>query len=143
MPDQNVLAFDFGTRRIGVAVGDLGFRLAHPLDVITATTDTARFGAIKPLIDAWKPVRLVVGLPVHMDGTEHELTRRARKFARQLEGRFATEVSLVDERLSSSDAEQQLTEAGVGRGKQRAVLDAVAAQQILQSFFDTFDDATA
>lgn len=143
MPDHNVLAFDFGTRRIGVAVGDLVLRLAHPLDVITATKDAARFGAIKPLIEAWRPVRLVVGLPVHMDGTEHELTRRARKFARQLEGRFATPISLVDERLSSADAEQQLAEAGVGRGKQRAVLDAVAAQQILQSFFDTFDDATA
>lgn len=143
MPDQNVLAFDFGTQRIGVAVGDLAVRLAHPLDIISAENDDARFSAIKPLIEMWRPLRLVVGLPTHMDGTEHELTRRARKFARQLEGRFGVKVSFVDERLSSADAEQQLREAGVAGRKHRAALDAVAAQQILQSFFDTRDDATA
>ena len=100
-----VLAFDFGEARIGAAVGDTSVGIAHPLATIDAADRKTRYAAIAALIDEWRPARLVVGLPAHMDGTEHELTRLARKFARELEGRFGLPVEFVDERLSSTAAE--------------------------------------
>src|SRR6185369_13503304 len=87
-----MIAFDFGERRIGVAVGESQLGLAHPLATITSERSQTRFDSIAALIAEWRPVTLVVGLPLHMDGTEHELTARARRFARQLEGRFQLPV---------------------------------------------------
>lgn len=131
-----MLAFDFGLRRIGVAVGDWETRLAHPLETISGEANDARFGRIAALIGEWKPGELVVGLPMNMDGTEHDISRRARRFANQLHGRFKLPVALVDERLTSFDADLRLREAGV-RGRDRKGLDdAVAAQQILQDHFE-------
>ena len=103
-----LLGFDFGERRIGVAVGDNLVGIAHPLQTIDAESNDIRFAAIAQLITEWKPVGLVVGLPSHLDGTEHELTHLARKFARRLEGRFNLPVTLVDERLSSAESIQKL-----------------------------------
>ncbi len=131
-----VLAFDFGTRRIGVAVGDLGTRIAHPLATIERQKAADRFAAIAALIDEWRPAHLVVGLPTHADGTGHELTERARRFARQLEGRHGLPVALVDERWSTEVAQMHLNESGARGRKGRAVRDRVAAQIILQSFLD-------
>lgn len=131
-----VLAFDFGTRRIGVAVGDLGTRIAHPLATIEGERAADRFGAIAALIDEWRPAQLVVGLPTHADGTEHALTERARRFARQLGGRHALPVALVDERHTTEVAQMQLNESGVRGRKGRAVRDRLAAQLILQSYLD-------
>jgi putative Holliday junction resolvase len=88
------------------------------------------------LIAEWKPGFLVVGLPLSMDGTEHELTRRCRRFARQLEGRFGLPVRLVDERLSSASAEEALRAAGKGGRKHKLRAHQVSAQIILQSYFD-------
>src|SRR6185312_7299756 len=85
--DASVLAFDFGTRRIGVAVGNTLTRVAHPLATIEAA-DAARWTALRALVDEWRPQRLVVGLPVHADGTEHAMTVRTRDFARELQQRF-------------------------------------------------------
>jgi putative Holliday junction resolvase len=130
-----VLAFDFGTRRIGVAVGDLETRLAHPLATLAQPSARARFAAIARLIAEWRPVLFVVGVPSHADGTEHPLARRARRFARALEGRFGARAALVDERLTSREAERALREAGVRGARLAAGLDAVAAQRILESFF--------
>ena len=131
-----VLAFDFGLRRIGVAVGDWETRLAHPLETISGEANDQRFGRISALIDEWKPRELVVGLPFHMDGTEHDLTRRARRFANQLNGRFGLPVAPVDERLTSYDADLRLREAGVKGRDRKGLDDAVAAQQILQDYFE-------
>jgi putative Holliday junction resolvase len=131
-----VLGFDFGLKRIGVAVGDLDTGLAHPLTTIRGERNEQRFGAIAALIDQWRPGVLVVGLPRHLDGTEHEMSARCRRFARQLEGRFFLRTVLVDERLSSAAAEEDLREAGVAGRRHKAVLDQVAAQRILQSFLD-------
>lgn len=147
MPDQGlhgaVLAFDFGEKRIGVAVGDIEVGIAHPLQTISGESNDQRFAAIAALIEEWRPARLVVGLPLHLDGTEHEMTRLSRKFARRLEGRFGLPAVLVDERLSSAEASQTLNELGIrGRG-QKPMLDQVAAQHILQSFFDSLAHATA
>ena len=135
-----LLAFDFGLRRIGIAVGDWETHLAHPLEVIDAEDNDTRFGRIAALINEWKPSALVVGLPLSMDGEPHEMTRRAQRFAKQLTGRFSLPVSLVDERLTSFDADLRLREAGVrGDPKSKArkgMTDTFAAQQILQDFLD-------
>jgi putative pre-16S rRNA nuclease len=134
--DETVLAFDFGTRRIGVAVGNMLLRVAHPLTTIADEAHAARFKAIAALIDEWQPGVLVVGRPVHADGALHEMTARAERFARQLEGRFGLGVARVDERLTTIEAEVDLAASGVrGRGR-RAARDQVAARLILQSWFD-------
>src|SRR5688572_19872781 len=100
-----VLAFDFGEKRIGVATGDLALCIAHPLTVIESDDNKKRFAAITVLIDEWKPVRLVVGVPRHADGGDHEIGRLAHRFARRLEGRFGIQVECVDETLTSVAAE--------------------------------------
>ena len=131
-----VLAFDFGEKRIGVAVGDTAVGIAHPLTRIDAADKQRRFAAIAALLEEWRPSRLVVGLPAHLDGTEHELSRLARKFARELSTRFGLPVAFVDERLTSVAAEASLAAAGVAPRKRKARVDQVAAQEILQDYFD-------
>jgi putative Holliday junction resolvase len=135
-PEATLLAFDFGTRRIGVAVGNTLVRVAHPLTTIEGDVSDQRFAAIAALVGEWRPDRLVVGIPVHADGTEHAMTRRARRFARQLAGRFALPVVEVDERHTTQDAEAQLSRAGEGGRRSRARRDEVAAQLILQGYLD-------
>ena len=131
--EATVLAFDFGTRRLGVAVGNTLVRVAHPLDTIDDERMDTRFAAIAALIDEWQPKLLVVGVPVPADGTEHAMTQRARRFARQLEGRFGLPVAEADERGTTQDAACSLR--GTGR-RGRASRDEVAAQLILQGYFD-------
>ncbi|MCG7657185.1 Holliday junction resolvase RuvX [Wielerella bovis] len=131
------LAFDFGETRIGVAQGDCGIAIAHPIMTITGKNNDEKFTQIAKLIQEWQPENLVVGLPTHIDGTEHEMTQLARKFGRRLQGRFALPVYWVDERLSSLYAEELLRHAGVKGRKQKMVLDQVAAQAILHSFFES------
>jgi putative Holliday junction resolvase len=130
-----VLAFDFGERRLGVAVGELSLRIAHPLATIEARSDRERLEAVAGLMQQWQPVILVVGLPAHMDGTEHDLSARCRKFARRLQARFGVPTELVDERLTSVSAELALAEAGLRGRRQKGVIDQVAAQHILDTFF--------
>ncbi len=131
-----VLAFDFGEKRIGVAVGETLLKAAHPVTAIQAETNDAKFTQIAQIIQEWRPSLLVVGLPTHMDGTEHTLTHLAKKFAQRLEGRFNLPVTMVDERLTSVEAAQNLQAAGIKGAKQKNLLDAVAAQGILQSYFE-------
>jgi putative holliday junction resolvase len=102
-PVRCFLAFDFGTRRVGVAVGNSLLRQAQPLQTLAAQGE-ARFDAIDALVREWQPVELVVGVPFHPDGAEHENTRRARRFGRQLHGRFRLPVNEVDERYSTTEA---------------------------------------
>jgi putative Holliday junction resolvase len=134
--DPTVLAFDFGTRRIGVAVGDLATRLAHPLATIEREREADRFDEIAALVAEWKPGTLVVGLPVHADGTPHEMTERARRFGRQLAGRTGLPVEYADERHTTQAAAASLSEAGVGGRRAKDVRDRVAAQLILQAWLD-------
>lgn len=133
--EGTVLAFDFGTKRIGVAVGESLIGLAHPLADIRGEEAAPRFAAIAMVIEEWKPQRLVVGLPLAVDGTPHDLTRRAQRFARQLEGRFGLPVSFVDERYTSVDAEASLRAAGAHAALREKRVDSAAAQLILQQFF--------
>ena len=131
-----VMAFDFGEKRIGVATGETMLKVAHPLTTINAEENEAKFTQIGLLIAEWRPALLIVGLPMHMDGESHAMTSLSKKFAQRLEGRFNLPVVMVDERLSSAEASQNLRAAGVSGIKQKAMLDAVAAQSILQSYFD-------
>jgi putative holliday junction resolvase len=127
MPERGartVLAFDFGLKRIGVAVGEPELRTAHPLPAVS------RFDEIQSLIAQWKPGRLVVGLPVSLNGDPHAMTRQADDFARRLERRFKLPVARVDERFSSVEAESRL------RGIKRKNIDSVAAQLLLEQYFD-------
>jgi putative Holliday junction resolvase len=140
-PDATVLAFDFGTRRIGVAVGNTLTRIAHPLATIEADDAAARWSKVRALLDEWQPRRIVVGLPVHVDGTVHAMTARARAFAAEIERRFALPVAFEDERHSSEIAQTALVEAGRGGRADRALRDRVAAQIILQAWLDARHDA--
>ena len=137
-----ILAFDFGLKRIGTAIGNLELCLAHPLSTISNESRNTCFAAIAQLIEEWQPVLLVVGLPSYPDGAEHELTRRSRRFARRLESHFGVETLLVDERYTSVTASAALRDAGVNGVKQKHMLDQVAAQLILQTYFDGRDAAT-
>jgi len=134
--DGTVLAFDFGLKRIGVAVGEPILKRASSLTTLEAETNDARFAGLGRLIESWQPSLLVVGLPLALDGSEHEMTVRCRRFANQLRGRFGLPVTLVDERLTSAAAESDLREAGLDWKARKGKLDAVAAQHILQDYFD-------
>lgn len=141
MHDGVILAFDFGSRRIGVAVGEMMLRSARPLTTVTAEANDARFAAIGKLIGEWQPSRLVVGLPLTLSGEEHEMSARCRRFARQLEARFRLPVELVDERLTSAAAEETLKERGLDWRARKAAIDAEAAAAILQDYFDRHGQA--
>ena len=131
-----VLAFDLGLKRTGVASGELGIGVAHPLSVIHAQSTDMRLDAIEKLIHEWQPVLLVLGLPLHEDGTEHTMTRVARNFGKKLESQFELPVFFVDERYTSAAAVSELHAAGIHGKENKARQDAVAAQLILQGFFD-------
>jgi len=135
-PHGTILCFDYGERFVGVAVGDTVTGIAHPLETIDAEAAARRFAAIAKLVADWQPVHLVVGLPLSLDGDEYEVTRRARRFARQLEGRTGLPVTLADERLSSADAAARLREAGRGGRRNKDLVHPVAAQIILQAYLD-------
>lgn len=123
------MSFDFGLKRIGVAVGNLLIRQAQPLTIIEAATNAAKFAAIGTLIDEWQPSTIIVGLPLHPDGAEHEMTLRCRRFANQITGRFGVATVLIDERYTSAVL-------SASRGER---VDSQAAALILQQFFDTHE----
>lgn len=131
---ETLLAFDFGEKRIGVAVGESLIGTATALATISEKATEIRFAAIERLIARWQPARLVVGLPRNDDGSEHAVSARCRRFANQLHGRFGLPVALVDERYSSLEADAALKQDGARWQARKPVLDAHAAQVILQSY---------
>ena len=137
LPDTGaVLAFDFGEKRIGIALGDLKLKIAHPLAKVEGDSNDKKFAGVAEFINEYRPALLVVGIAIHDDGAPHETGRLARKFAQRLQGRFSIRTVLVDERLSSAAAAEALAQSGVHGRRQKLWLDQVAAQQILQQFFD-------
>ena len=122
---RTILAFDFGLKRIGVAVGEPELGTAHPLPAI------ADFSQIQELISEWQPARLVVGLPTSVQGEAHAMTRQAEDFARRLERRFRIPVARVDERFTSVEAHSKLR----GTRPSKKQIDSVAAQLILEQYF--------
>ncbi len=129
---ETLLAFDFGLKRIGVAVGNTVLKQAQPLKVIVAATNVAKFAEVGDLIETWQPALCIVGLPSHPDGQEHEMSVRCRRFANQLQGRYGVATVLVDERYSSAVIAQR-------RGE---LIDAQAAAVILQQYFDEIHEHT-
>lgn len=131
-----VLAFDFGEKRIGVAVGESRLALAHPLTTLQVESNADRMAAIEILIKEWQPIRLVIGQPQHADGSEHPVAHLAKKFANRLKERFGIAVEYIDESLSSDEAARRLREQGVSGLEGKAHIDQLAAQVILQAYFD-------
>ena len=127
-PERSFLAFDFGLKRVGVATGNTVFGQASPLTTIAAE-GAARFDRIAQLIDEWQPDALVVGIPFHPDGAPHDNTARARKFARQLQGRHRLPVHEVDERYTTTEA----LAAGA------ADVDAASAAIILDQYLNSLN----
>jgi putative Holliday junction resolvase len=125
--ELTVMAFDYGTRRIGVAIGNTLTQTGQPIQIIAENGDDARFGLIETLIQEWRPDQLVVGLPCHPDGVPHKMTAKAKRFGNQLNGRFHLPVSWVDERYTSAVLE--------GNPEMRDNLDAQSATLILEQYF--------
>lgn len=134
---STVLSFDFGEQRVGIAVGEHLLASARPLTTIDNESNAARFELIAKLVKEWQPKLLVVGLPLSLDGSETDITQLCKKFARRLNGRFNIPVILIDERYSSVEASSQLSQSGIKGRAQKPMLDQVAAQTILQSYFDS------
>jgi len=130
-----VLVFDFGTRRIGVALGNTLTGSARPLTVLAAADAATRLTDAVAIVGQWQAQRVVVGVPVHADGTAHAMTRRAIAFARDLAARISVPVEAADERHTTELARSALAAARAGRAG-RSTRDAVAAQIILQGWLD-------
>ncbi|PKH22702.1 Holliday junction resolvase RuvX [Enterobacterales bacterium CwR94] len=136
MNAETLLGFDFGTKSIGVAVGQSLTGSARPLTALKAQDGTPDWNKIEALLKEWSPQRVVVGLPLNMDGTEQPLTQRARKFANRLHGRFGIQVELQDERLSTVEARADLFSRGGYRALDKGSVDSVSAALILESWFE-------
>lgn len=129
------LAFDFGTKRIGVAVGSGGIAGATELQALSAKDGIPNWEAVGRLIEQWQPVTAVVGLPCNMDGSESEMTLRARKFGNRIKGRFSLPVHFVDERLTTRAAREEIGSRRELDGMALSSLDTVAARLILEDWF--------
>jgi putative Holliday junction resolvase len=136
MSHMTLLAFDFGTKSIGVAIGQQLTGTARPLAALKAQDGTPDWNRIEALLKEWEPDRVVVGLPLNMDGTEQPLTARARKFANRIHGRFGVQVDLHDERLSTVEARAELFERGGFRALSKGSVDSLSAVIILESWFE-------
>lgn len=135
-PHRNVISFDFGLRNIGVAVGNCRLGTTQPLAVLKARDGQPDWQELINLVSEWQPERLVVGEPLHMDGSDSELSQLATKFARRLHGRLGLPVDMIDERLSSVEAKSITREQG-HRGDYRAnPVDSLAAELILKSWLE-------
>lgn len=131
--DATFMAFDYGEKRIGVALGNALTRSARALVIVSNLNREHRFKAVGELIAEWRPDALVVGLPMHPDGTPHEMTQQAKRFGNQLNGRFNLPVTWVDERYSSVEARAGMRARGA---RATDLVDAEAARVILQQFLD-------
>ena len=133
---ETILGFDFGEKRIGVAVGNTVTSQAEALTTLHVESNAARLDAVEKLVIAWQPASLVVGQPEHADGRPHAVAHLAKKFGNRLSEKFKLPVAYINETLSSLEASRMLTERGVRGIAQKAEIDAVAAQVILQSYLD-------
>jgi len=133
---KTVVGFDFGMKRIGVAVGQIVTRTATPLPLIKAQDGAPKWDEVKKILDEWQPQLLIVGLPVHMDGTEQLLTKAARRFGNRLSGRFNLPVEWVDERLTSYEAESMVEELGLTLNEGQLSIDSLSATLIVEQWFN-------
>jgi putative Holliday junction resolvase len=144
MPDQikilkkiegNILSFDFGEKRIGVAIGNSITKSSHPLETINTSKNTERYKLIELLLKTWEPVRLVIGYPLNDDGTLSKMSLLAKKFGMKLMNKYNIPIAMIDERFTSSEADLELKKFEKDFKKRKIVVDQVAAMIILNSFF--------
>ena len=133
------MGFDFGTKRIGIAIAQEVTGTANPLTTVSAVKNKPDWDSISKIIKEWQPDLLVVGLPLHMDGTEQPMTQAARRFSNQLNGRYQIPIALMDERLSSNEAESIINEQSGSASlfPDKAQIDMISAQLILQSWMSS------
>lgn len=131
---KTLLAFDYGTRNIGVARGQTITRTATELPPLKAKDGVPDWSHIEKIIAEWKPDLVLVGLPLNMDGTESELSTRARKFANRLHGRFGVKIEMKDERLTSFEAKGEVMSRGGSRDYKNNPVDSIAARLILEAW---------
>jgi len=136
-PPRTVMAFDFGLRQIGVAIGNSTLGTTQALEVVRAKDGIPDWSLVEKLIREWEPQLIVVGDPLNMDGSSSELSARAEKFGRRLAGRFGVSVTMMDERLSSFEAKQLAKDAGHRGDYKTAPIDSFAAELILKSWLST------
>ncbi|MBE8718973.1 Holliday junction resolvase RuvX [Cellvibrio polysaccharolyticus] len=136
MTTTSLLAFDYGTKNIGVACGQTITRSANALAPLKARDGVPDWNQIEQLLTEWKPDLVLVGLPLNMDGSESELSTRARKFANRIHGRFGVKVDTVDERLSSFEAKGEVIRQGGSRDYKNNPVDSIAARIILEGWFE-------
>ena len=132
---RTVLAFDFGLRQIGVAVGNTALKTAQPLAVVAAKNGKPDWQVLEKIVQQWQPDLFVVGDPLNMDGSASEMSERAKKFARRMHGRWGTAFEMTDERLSSFEAKQDMRELGHRGDYKEKPIDSYAAELILQTWF--------
>ena len=144
MPDQikivkkiegNILSFDFGEKRIGVAIGNSITKSSHPLETINTSKNTERYKLIELLLKTWEPVKLVIGYPLNEDGTLSRMSLLAKKFGMKLTNKYNIPIAMIDERFTSSEADLELKKFEKNFKKRKIVVDQVAAMIILDSFF--------
>lgn len=133
---KTLLAFDYGTKNIGVASGQTITRSASSLPPLKARDGIPDWGQVEKVLAEWKPDLVLVGLPLNMDDSESELSVRARKFGNRLHGRFGVKVELVDERLTSFDAKSEVMAHGGSRDYKNNPVDSIAARLILESWLE-------
>lgn len=135
---QTLLGFDFGTKSIGVATGQMITATAQPIDAIKANDGIPNWDTVEKVIKEWQPDLVVVGLPLNMDGTEQAITQRAKKFANRLNGRFGVKIALQDERLTTASAKEFIFERGGFKALDKGKIDSVSAALILESWMGNF-----
>ena len=136
MSSITVLGFDYGTKSIGIAIGQSLTGTANPIGSIKAVDGIPKWEEIGMLIEEWQPDIVVVGLPLNMDGTEQEITQRAKKFANRINGRFGVKIATQDERLTTADAKARLFEFGGYKALTKGQIDAMSAVLIIESYFE-------
>ena len=133
--EGNILSFDFGEKRIGVAIGNSITKSSHPLETINTPINTERYKLIASLLRTWEPVKLVIGYPLNEDGTLSKMSLLAKKFGTKLRNKYQIPIVMVDERFTSSEADLELKKFEKNFKKRKVVIDQVAAMIILDSFF--------
>jgi putative Holliday junction resolvase len=134
---QSLLGFDFGTKSIGVATGQMITATAQPINAIKANDGIPNWDIVEKLIKEWQPDLVVVGLPLNMDGTEQPITQRAKTFANRLNGRFGVKTALQDERLTTASAKEFIFERGGFKALDKGKVDSVSAALILESWMES------
>jgi putative holliday junction resolvase len=133
---ENLLGFDFGTKSIGVAIGQMITATAQPLTAIKANDGIPNWNIVEKVIQDWMPDLVIVGLPLNMDGSEQPITQRAKKFANRLNGRFGVKVILQDERLTTASAKEFIFTHGGYKALEKGKIDSVSAALILESWME-------